>query len=194
MKVHPNLCYEVIDRPGFRQETANAVLWDRHSGDPFFMPPGGDPMRYLAKGFKTSPPKGYVMDLGRPYRPPVEPLPEEEWEPDGHIGPAMEEWNSKYAELTAERDKKALQEKMRGVRDEALQDTMQEFIEMQKDKLAQEMKESDARIAASQPDESPDLEPMRTDPKPPKAETLVGAQEMADNEGPKGKQAEHAQP
>lgn len=186
MKAHPNLCYEVIVRPNFRQETANAVLWDRHSGDIFFLPPGRDPMYYLAKGFKTTPPKGFEMNLDRPYMPAKEPIPEEEWEPDGYTGPLQKEWLKKHKELMAERDKKIMEEKMRGASDEALRETMQEFIEMQRDKIAQEIKESDARISAAEP-EDPPVEPNPTgevtEPEPEKAETLAGAQEMADNEG-----------
>lgn len=193
MKAHPNLHYEVIDTPTFRQETCNAVLWDCHSGDPFFLPPGRDPMHYLAKGFKTTPPKGYKMHPDRPYRPPAEPIPEAEWEPDGYVGPLQVEFEKKLAEMNAERDKEQLEEKLQGQSAADMQETMKEFIELQKQRLELEMTEARARLEEKEPVVA-EIEPMRTEAKPEKAKTLVAAQEFADNEGPKGKQSERAKP
>lgn len=189
MKAHPNLHYEVIDQPGFRQETANVVLWDCHSGDPFFLPPGRDPMHYLAKGFKTTPPVGYKMHPDRPHLPPKEPIPEVEWEPDGYVGPLQVEFEKKLAEMNAERDKKQLEEKLAGQNATDMQETMREFIELQKQRLELEMEEARARLEGK-PEEPPELEPMRTEANTEKAKTLVSVE--PDNEGRKGKQAERA--
>lgn len=190
MKAHPNLFYEVIDTPTFKQETCNVVLWDCHSGDPFFLPPGRDPMHYLAKGFKTTPPKGYKMHPDRPHRPPAEPIPEVEWEPDGYVGPLQVEYEKKLTEMNAERDKKQLEEKLSGQNAVDMQKTMKEFIELQKQRLELEMEEARAKLEAKEPAESSEVEPMRTEPKPEKEKMTVSVQ--PDNEGRKGKQAERA--
>lgn len=90
----------------FAAATATIVLWDGKDGSMFFLPQGGDPMRYMAKGFKPNPPRGWVNDLGRPVRPPLNPMAGDSWEPTFVKTGLQLEYERKLAEMQAESDRK----------------------------------------------------------------------------------------
>ena len=96
---NPNLCHEIMGK----QITANVVLWDAVTGDPFFLPPGRDPIHYLAKGFKTTAPVGFEMNADRPYVPADSPIPEQEWEPTRERTEFQDEYDGKLAKMASEK-------------------------------------------------------------------------------------------
>ena len=96
---NPNLCHEIMGK----QVTANVVLWDSVTGEPFFMPPGRDPIHYLGKGFKTTPPVGFKMSADRPYVPADHPIPETDWEATLERTEFQDEYDGKLTDMASEK-------------------------------------------------------------------------------------------
>lgn len=105
-----------------RPKNANAVLWDSNTGEPFFLPPGGNPSRYFAKGFRQTPPKGWKPDPGRPINPPrIKSDAADEWEPKQKKSDLQLEYERKLGDMKAENDRK---------------DALQRSLEAQQSRLA----------------------------------------------------------
>ena len=95
------------DNPRFMAASyPTIVLWDGNTGEPFFLPQGGDPMRYIAKGFKTNPPKGWASDPSRPVRKPMQPMAAGDWEPTRTKSGNQLEYERKLAEMKQEAERK----------------------------------------------------------------------------------------
>lgn len=86
------------------QATANTILWDRNSGDPFDLPPGRDPSYYIAKGYKQTPPQGWVPD-GLHIIPPLVAPKTDPWQPNGERHPLAIGYDKILADAAKEKAK-----------------------------------------------------------------------------------------